>query len=74
MSSEHNKFSDNADYQEIEEDAQASTISGIYKAFKDVHEASRATSQAERELKELQGQIKDDKRVLKHRQEIDANF
>ncbi len=74
MSSDDKEFTDNADIQEIEEDAQPSTISGIYKAFKDVHEASRATSQAERELKALQAQISEDQKVLDHREEVDANF
>ena len=74
MSSEDTNINENADIQEIEEDAQPSTISGIYKAFKDVHEASRATAQAERELKALQAEMKEDKKTLEHRQEVDANF
>ncbi len=54
--------------------SQGISLSGIYQAFKDVHEASRATSQAEKDLKALQATLKADTETLEHRRHIDANF
>ena len=72
MSSTNNTMNQNNNM--ADDSQESSAISSIYKAFKDVHEASRATAQAEKDIKALQNQIKEDQATLDHRREIEANF
>ncbi len=55
-------------------DSQPTTISGIYQAFKDVRDASRATASAQKELKALQAEMREDQATLDHRRDVEANF
>ena len=73
MSSKNNTMNQNNKTM-ADEPQKSSAISNIYKAFKDVHEASRATSQVEKELKSLQVEIKEDTEVLEHRRRVEANY